>query len=786
MKQPLNRQWVFKPENRQAYLMTNQPENPVDLPHDFSIGMKRDPKARTLNSCGFFPGDIADYEKTLYVPNEWKDKRVFLLFEGVYMNTVVLFNQQIVARHPYGYTSFICELTEYLLVNEDNHIRVTVNNDANPNSRWYSGSGIYRPVWLIIKEKICIENWGVFAYTEHLNNQNAALRIQTKLANTSHKPAEVVLRSRLVKDGQTVTEAETCITLQEGEQTELAQRLIAANPQLWSSETPHLYALHSSLYEDGTLIDSEVTAIGIRTISFNANEGFRLNGEPMKLKGGCVHHDCGILGAAAHDRAEERKVRLLKENGFNAVRCAHNPPSVSFLDACDRLGILVIDEAFDAWADAKMTADYALYFNEWWQRDMASMVLRDRNHPSVIMWSTGNEIKERDGRSKGYETAACLAAYVRQLDPTRAVTNALCGIAEPGKSGGLPASVCPDTDDVWDTLTQKFARPLDVVGYNYAYDRYEKDGQRHPNRVICGTETFAKDAFETWEATERFPYVIGDFVWTALDYLGEAGIGRLTYREEASFCGDYPWHQAYCGDIDICGFKRPQSYYRDCVWGRARAPYIAVHKPEHYGKEAFMKAWGWPDVVSSWSWNGFKGKPVLADVYCAENEVDLFLNEQSLGRKPCGKAARYLASYTLTYAPGTLKAVGYVGGRAHSETTLATVKAPASLRLTAEENLLNPTFGELAFVKAEVVDEDGHPVPYATNELFFTVYGPGSMLALGNGDPISEEPYVGNKRSAHQGLAMAVIRSNGEAGTITLTACAEGLAPAQAVITVGA
>jgi beta-galactosidase len=776
---------VFKPDNRQAYLTHGQAENIVDLPHDFSVGMRRDPSARTLNSCGFFPGGIAYYEKRFPVNVEWRDKRVFLLFEGVYMNAAVRINQQMAARHPYGYTSFICELTDHLLPGEDNHISLCVNNDASPNSRWYSGSGIYRPVWLIIKDRLSIDNWGVFAYTESLSEQSAAMRVRTRLSNARHAPVDILLRSSLERDGQTVAAAEVSHRITEGSQTELTQLIMVDNPMPWSVDLPNLYILRSELFEDGQLVDSEETTVGLRTISVDASSGFQLNGKPLKMRGGCVHHDCGLLGAAARGDAEERKVMLLKNNGFNAVRCAHNPPSPAFLDACDRLGMLVIDEAFDAWTVEKMAADYAMFFNEWWQRDLASMVLRDRNHPSVVMWSTGNEICERDGRSNGYATARALAAFVRSLDHTRAITNALCGIPEPGQKGGLPAALRPDTDDVWDALTQDFAKPLDVVGYNYMYERYEKDTARHPGRVICGTETFPAKAYETWRETERFTNVIGDFVWTALDYLGEAGIGRVTYQQEDAFCGDYPWHQAYCGDIDICGFKRPQSYYRDCVWGRADNPYIAVYKPQHYGKPVYMKAWGWPDVTDSWTWRGFEGKPIQVDVYSIDDEVELFLNGRSVGRKPCGEAERFTASFDITYEPGTLKAVGHRNGVARAETILTTVGKPAAVRLTAEKARVPATFGALAFVMAEAVDDRGRRVPDAAVTLQFSVSGPGSLLAVGSGDPVSEEAYVGDTRSVHEGRAMVVVKCHGEPGAVTLAARAEGLAAGIAVITVG-
>ena len=336
--------------------------------------------------------------------------------------------------------------------------------------------------------------------------------------------------------------------------------------------------------------------------------------------------------------------------------------------------------------------------------------------------------------------------------------------------------------DHWGDVTARFVEPLDVVGYNYLLHRYESDGVRFPQRVICGTETFPKDTLEAWNEVERLPYVVGDFVWTALDYLGEAGIGHVWYAGEKDQIGRYPWHQAFCGDLDICGFKRPQSHYRDCVWGLAKAPYIAVYKPEHHGVAADVSAWGWPDVVPSWTWPGFEGKPVVIDVYCAESEVELFLNGVSLGRKPAGKDHRYTASFETIYQPGELVAVSLHRALEISRTTLRTAGAAASLRLTPDRCTIGAAFGDLSYVTVEQLDGSGNLVHNAATTIYFTVCGAGSLLAVGNGNPTSEEMYVGNQRKLHEGRAMVVVRANGEEGEIILTAAADGIPTATAVV----
>ncbi len=480
-----------------------------------------------------------------------------------------------------------------------------------------------------------------------------------------------------------------------------------------------------------------------------------------------MHHDNGVLGAASYDRAEERKVELLKASGFNAVRCAHNPPAPAFLDACDRLGMLVIDEAFDCWRDGKNPYDYHVVFDDWWRRDLDSMLLRDRNHPSIIMWSIGNEVRERAGHSGGVELARMLAEHVRAVDPTRPVTAAI--------NGGGDAWPWRQTDEVF--------AALDVGGYNYQWRQYGPDHERLPQRVIYGSESTAGEAFEYWMSVLDMECVIGDFVWTALDYLGEAGIGRVHFEgDKGPFLGAYPWHQAYCGDIDLCGFKRPQSYYRDVLWGNGTALYIAVHDPIPEDKTPTITFWGWPEVWPNWTWPGQEGRLFQVDVYSACEKVELFLNGRSLGVQPTTRAERFSATFEVPYEAGVLKAIGYTDDQQVAECEVKTVGTPAQIRLTPDRSTIKAAAGDLSFVTVEVIDQEGQVHPGAEHNLFFTAKGQGAIVAVGNGNPVSTESYQGNQRKAFRGRCLVVVKSNGEPGEIQLRAQADGIDGAETII----
>lgn len=738
----------------------------VDLPHDWSIELQRDPTAPSGSAGGYFPTGVGWYQKRFSVPAEWRGKTVLVEFEGVYMNAEVWLDEHFLGRHPYGYTGFRYDLTDALAPAPEHVLRVLVDNSAQPNSRWYSGSGIYRHVWLWLGERLHIPPDGVWVTTPEVAPTEATVRVRTKVANATDAERNATLCSRVIAPGgEAAGSSERTEAIPAGDRIELTQDVPLQHPKPWSPDAPHLYRLESELRVGGQVVDTATTTFGIRRVELDAGSGFRLNGEPVKLRGGCVHHDNGPLGAASFDRAEERKVELLKANGFNAVRCAHNPPAPAFLDACDRLGMLVIDEAFDCWRNGKNRADYHVAFDDWWRRDLDAMLVRDRNHPGVVMWSIGNEVVER-ARPEGARLARMLADHVRNVDPTRPVTAAVN--ADHG-------------DSRWAQLDELFGT-LNICGYNYAEREYRPDHKRLPQRIVYGSESMAKDAPEHWTAVLDLEHVIGDFVWTALDYLGEAGIGRVHFEGgEAPLCGSYPWHQANCGDLDLCGFKRPQSFYRDVLWRRGSPLFIAVHTPLDDGRTPTNTPWGWPDVRPSWTWPGSEGRPLRIDVYSAYESVELFLDDESFGGKP---AERFVATFEVPYRAGTLRAVGSDGGRQAAECELATVGEPAGLRLSPDRERIRSDPDDLCFVAVDIVDASGILHPNAGHAVEFTAEGAGTIAAVGNADPQSTEPYVGTRRSAYRGRCLVVLRSHGERGEIRLRAEAEGLAAAEITVEV--
>jgi beta-galactosidase len=769
-KQALNQEWRFHLDHYEG-ARWGEPDDSnwrlVDLPHDWSIELPRDPDNVSGVAGGFFPMGCGWYRKHFIPGDDWRGKRVYIEFEGVYMNAEVWLNQHHLGRHPYGYTSFHYDLTPYLNWDGPNVLKVFVDNTNQLNSRWYSGSGIYRPVWLIVVEPVHVAHWGVYVTTPQITHHNALVRIQTTVENHTDTSQVVTLRTRVIDpDGKEVGSCQSNNLIDTQTQGEFSQDTQVPEPKLWSPDTPHLYSLETVVLVGGKVADTETTTFGIRSLEFSAENGFTLNGEPVLLKGGCVHHDNGVLGAASYARSEERKVEIHKASGYNAIRCAHNPPAPAFLEACDRLGMLVIDEAFDCWREGKNDGDYHVAFDDWWQRDLDSMLYRDRNHPSIIIWSTGNEVLERDGRGGGVEISQMLADHIRTIDPSRPVTAAMCG----SWTGGT----WEETDGVFATL--------DVGGYNYQWRQYRPDHERLPGRIMMGTESFPIEAFENWMGVLEHPAVIGDFVWTSLDYLGESGIGRVHFDpENASFLGGYPWHQANCGDLDLCGFKRPQSYYRDILWHDDPRVYIAVHSPVPDGKNPTITRWGWPEVWPDWNWPGYEGQKFKVDIYANCDRVELFLNGRSLGAKSCTRDEKFIASFEVPYQPGELEAVGYRDQQPAAEYRLKTAGSPAGVQLTTDRSEIQTT-GDLCYITVEVLDANGQAHPSADNDIIFTLNGPGRILAVGSSNPVSEEPYVGNQRRAYRGRALVVVKSSHEPGVITLQAHTDGLDGTEIII----
>lgn len=728
----------------------------VDLPHDWSIEGKIDPKSPVGGSGGYFPGGIGWYRRTFTVPPAWAGKRVSVEFEGVYMNATVYINGHNLGMHPYGYTTFFHDLTPYLKPGPNNVLAARVDQSQQKNSRWYSGSGIYRHVWMHATGDVHVAQSGTSITTPDVSATRAKVVVNTKIANESGKQAGLTLDTVIYAgSGAIAGRATTPVT------NSATQEIIVDKPALWSSDSPSLYRAVTRVMQDGRAVDEVSTTFGIRSVQVSPERGFLLNGATLKICGGCVHHDHGPLGAASFDRAEERRVEILKQAGFNAVRCSHNPPSPAFLDACDKLGMLVMDESFDCWSKGKNPFDYSVIFKDWWHRDIDAMVLRDRNHPSVVMWSIGNEVPER-GEPLGAQEAKMIADYLRTVDGTRPITSALNFIM--GKWS--------DTDGYYSAL--------DVAGYNYNLNNHVDDHKRVPSRVMACTESYPQSMFEYWSMVDESPYIIGDFVWTAIDYLGESGLGRWYYRDpddktREGYGAPFPYHGADCGDIDICGNRRSMAHYRNIAWNRGEKLFLGVKQSPPEGKELRVTRWGaWP-VYESWTWPGMEGKPLDVEIYSRADAVRLYLDGKLIGEKPTSRADKFKANFSVPYAPGVLKAVAVQSGAAIAESVLKTASAPVQLRLTADRKSLRADGQDLCFVTVEAVDAQGIPHPNADHQLTFALKGPATIAAVGNADLTSEEPYVGNQRRLFHGHGLAVIRCSRTAGALTLTAAASGL-----------
>ncbi|WP_281310074.1 sugar-binding domain-containing protein [Flavobacterium flavigenum] len=763
-KQLFNSDWKFALGDASENSQTNFDDSnwrKLNLPHDWSIEGKSEKNNPSEGDGGFYPMGTGWYRKLFSVPAAWKNQKITIYFEGVYMNAEVFINGKSIGFQPYGYTSFEFDLTPHLNYGQQNTIAVKVDNSQQKNSRWYSGSGIYRNVWLMLRNPVHVKNWGVAVSTLEVKNNKAVVQVKTVIKNETSISQDLML-STVMKFGKDKNPAisESKISVLPNEEKEITQILKIDNPKLWSIEVPNLYEVKSVVKTASKIFDITTTDFGIRTIAFSAENGFSLNGKSTKLNGGCVHHDNGALGAAAYDRAEERKVELLKAAGFNAVRTSHNPPSETFLNACDRLGMLVIDEIFDGWKEKKNTYDYASLFDKWWRHDVESMVLRDRNHPSIIMWSTGNEIIERT-KPEAVETAKMLANAVKNLDSSRPVTSAMT-----------------TWDQGWDIFDPLMAAH-DVAGYNYQLHHAEEDHKRVPSRIIVQTESYPKDAFANWDLVKKHNYILGDFVWTAMDYIGESGIGRYVYPGEPEgehWTGNlYPWHGAYCGDIDLIGWRKPISHYRSMLYNDNEKIYMAVKEPNPESGPIKLTSWAvWP-TWESWTWPNQEGKNIEVEVYSKYPKVRLYLNGKSLGEKETGKTQEFKATFAIPYQKGELKAVGLENGKEVESVSLKTATQPTKIKLTADRKTIKADGQDLVYVTVEITDEKDILNPNAENQLTFKVSGSGTIAGVDNANLKDTDLYVANIRKAWNGRALVIIKNNGESGTVNLEVTAPGL-----------
>ena len=682
----------------------------VNLPHDWDIYEASDPATgATKEGGGWYPGGKGEYRKTFKTPNA---EIVRLHFEGVYQKAEVFVNGQKAGQHAYGYTPFTVDATPYLYRDKRlNVVVVKVNNSEQPNCRWYSGSGIYRHVWLQTKGQQYIDEQSLIVTTPDIHTVNIK--------------AEVVMK--------------------DGSRKPIVKTLHVEKPHLWTPDDPYLY--HTTIEAEGAVLP---VTYGIRTIEYSAEKGFLLNGKPLLINGACLHHDDGVLGAMAFDAAEFRKVKLMKEAGFNLIRTAHNPTTRAFLDACDSLGMLVIGEAFDGWRTAKNPYDYSTLIDSCYREDIQAMVQRDRNHPSIICWSIGNEVIERKD-IRVVTTARHLKQAISEMDNTRPVTEALCS-----------------WDEDWEIYDPHF-EVLDIGGYNYMIHKHASDHQRNPNRVMWQTESYPRDAFKNWELIQEYPYVIGDIVWTGLDYLGESGIGRYYYEGERPgehyVDGGQPdWHGAYCGDVDITGWRKPISHYREMLWRDSKELYMAVREPDCYHGKIHQTAWSvWP-TWERWNWPGWEGKPIEVEVYTKTPEVKLYLNDKLVGAKAVGPNTEYKAVFTVPYEAGTLRAEA-----GEKTVSLCTAGEPMALRLTPDKNVMTANGQDLVYVTVEVIDSKGNVCPDAAIPCEAIVKGQGCLLSFASADLKDREPYTSPCVTTWKGRALLVVRSTTKKGNAQIS-----------------
>jgi len=742
----------------------------LDLPHDWSIEGEFSKDHPATPGGGALPGGIGWYRKSFFVPESEKEKLFFIDFDGIYRNSEVWINGNYLGKRPYGYISFRYELTPYLKFGDKNVIAVKVDNSQQPNSRWYSGSGIYRNVWLTKTNKIYVDHWGTFITTPSVNENFAKVSIQIKVRNVFDKAVPIkVITEIFDSKNKKVGEVESQSNLNANSLIELRQEVEIKNLELWSIEKPNLYKAISIIESEGKQFDDYETIFGIRTFEFNAEKGFFLNGKQVKIKGVCNHHDLGCLGAAINERALERQLEILKNMGVNAIRTSHNPPAPELLNLCDRMGFIVMDEAFDMWKTKKTEFDYALDWDKWYKRDLEDMILRDRNHPSVIIWSIGNEVMEQWIRddSIGIVLTKELTKIVKNLDSTRPVT-AACNGPEP-ENPLIKANV------------------LDLIGFNYHQHLFEDFPKTYPNKKFIATETTSALATrghydmpsdsirrwpkrwdlpltegnpdntcsaydncsapwgstheETWKIIKKHDFLSGMFIWTGFDYLGEP----TPYS--------WPSRSSYFGIVDLAGFPKDVYYMYQSEW---------TDKPVLH-------------VFPHWNWK--EGQLIDVWAYTNCDEVELFLNGKSMGTKRKTGDDIHLM-WRLKFTPGILKAVGRKDGKEILTREIKTADKPYKIFLEADRNVIKADGKDLSFVTVKILDKDGTLVPYADNLVNFEITGEGKIAGVDNGSQTSHEPFKANYRKAFNGLCLAVIQSNGKAGKIKLTAKSENLLPA--------
>lgn len=762
----------------------------LNLPHDWSIEGQFDEKSPAGYGGGSLNGGLGWYKKSFKIALENKEKITSIIFDGVYRNSQVWINGHYLGKRPNGYIGFQYDLSPYLNYGDKiNEIIVKVDNSKQPNSRWYSGSGIFRNVWLETTNKLHVDQWGTYITTSKVTAQTASVHIETTLKNRYNSSKSAVVTTTIFKNNTKITSATQNVTIAANASQVQNQDIIVKNPVLWSVEKPEQYTAVTTISIDNTIIDEYKTTFGIRNFKFDLNKGFILNGKQVKIKGVCMHHDLGPLGSAINTRAIERQLEILKEMGVNGIRTSHNPPAPELLDLCDKMGFIVMDEAFDMWKKAKTKYDYSLDWDQWHAKDLQDQILRDRNHPSIFMWSIGNEIPEQ-WSDEGVVIAKELSAIVKKLDTTRLVTAAM----NPAVNMNIDEVTLQfeKSKTYFNKLTTSGA--LDIIGYNYAHQTFEHHQKNFPNIPFIATETTSAletrgyydsvsdvikkwpvrwdlkftdgnpgntvSAYDqvqapwgstheaTWKVMKKYDFLAGMYIWTGFDYIGEP----TPY--------EWPSVSSYFGIVDLAGFPKDVYYMYQSEWTNKTVLHLFPH----------------------WNWKSGQNVDVWV-YYNNADEVELFLNGKSLGtKKKIGDDLHIM--WRVPFQAGTLKAVSRKNGKLVKETAIQTAENPTKLKLTADRNTINADGNDLSFITVDITDEKGALSPNANNEIQFSLKGSGKIVGVCSGDPVSHESYKGTKHTALNGKCLVVIQAGTKSEKLELTASANGLKSSTTIINV--
>ncbi|MCK4919611.1 MAG: DUF4982 domain-containing protein [Bacteroidales bacterium] len=790
IRQSFNEDWLFskgETGTEASISFDDSGWRNLDLPHDWAIEGPFDSQYDTRTG-GLPIYGTAWYRKNFTIDDKQKGNTVTVEFDGVMNNAEVFLNGEKIGARPFGYIGFQVDLTPHIKYGKENVLAIRVD-PKELSARWYPGAGIYRNVWLEIKNPVHIAHWGTYITTPEISDEKAEVKIETTIQNKKNLIGKFALKTIVYDaDGTELTSSKNKIEFSSEGDAVLNQNLIVSNPVLWEMDNPHLYTINSVLYKSGTVIDTYKSTFGVRTIEFTQENGFQLNGKKVRFQGVCLHHDLGPLGAAVNYRATERQLEIMKSMGVNAIRTSHNPPSPEQLELCDKMGILVQVEAFDEWAIAKVENGYNKFWNDWHETDLRDMIKRDRNHPSVIMWSIGNEIKEQQKKFGG-KVAQSLTDICHDEDPTRPVTAGFSNYPQ--------------------CVINGLAGAIDVIGLNYKPTQYDNIIKKNPDFIVYGSETSScvssrgvyhlpvenYDKHQSLQLTsydiisppwayppdfeiyaqETMTHSLGEFIWTGFDYLGEpTPFNGRDNETHGKWGGEWPSRSSYFGAVDLCGFPKDRYYFYQSRWTKEPMVHILPH-------------WNWED-------SEYETIPV----YCYTNgdEAELFLNGKSLGRKKMGKDkttipaefswwkkpettwdSPYRLNWNVKYQPGELKIVAYKNGKVHAEKVIKTAKDATKVELVPDRKEIAADGSDLSFITVSITDEDGIFCPNADNLVSFEIEGAGEITAVGNGNAATTESFQANHRKAFSGKCMLIVKSKkDEAGEIKITATSEGLA----------